>query len=309
MVSVIIPNYNHSLYLNQRIDSVLMQSYQDFEIILLDDCSTDESRAIIESYRKNEKVSHIVYNENNSGSTFQQWKKGLDLCSGDLIWIAESDDYNDVGFLAEVATKFSENENLSIAYTQTIMFNENEILNGNFYKRLFHKFSGKEWQNENLYERETIINAGAAVFRRDNLEKINFNFTEFRFCGDRWFWFQMAALGDVFVSGKYLNFSRRTRTTVTNQSMGTAKSFIEYIKFNEEARKIFPLSQELKKFIDDKLLMDLLYIDIGNRLKDKSIRQTIYSKLEEYMPGFLKKYKLMRFKETAKRLLKIRDWF
>ena len=47
-VSVIIPNYNHALFLQQRIESVLNQTDQDFELIILDDCSTDYSREIIE---------------------------------------------------------------------------------------------------------------------------------------------------------------------------------------------------------------------------------------------------------------------
>jgi glycosyltransferase involved in cell wall biosynthesis len=100
LVSVIIPNYNHAAYLNERIDSVLNQTFRDFEVILLDDCSTDNSREIIESYRGHEKISQIEYNEVNSGSTFIQWKKGLDLAQGDWIWIAESDDVASNEFLS-----------------------------------------------------------------------------------------------------------------------------------------------------------------------------------------------------------------
>jgi len=48
-VSVIVPNYNHAPYLKQRIDSILAQSYQDFELILLDDCSTDNSREMLDN--------------------------------------------------------------------------------------------------------------------------------------------------------------------------------------------------------------------------------------------------------------------
>lgn len=91
-VSVIIPNYCHARFLNQRIDSVLNQTYSDYEVIILDDCSTDNSREIIESYRNHPKISHIVYNEKNSGSTFIQWEKGFELARGEYIWIAESDD-------------------------------------------------------------------------------------------------------------------------------------------------------------------------------------------------------------------------
>ena len=93
MVSVIIPNYNHASFLKQRIDSVLNQTYPDFEVVILDDCSTDNSKSIIEQYRGHHKVNNIVYNNINSGSSFQQWKKGIDFAKGEWIWVAESDDY------------------------------------------------------------------------------------------------------------------------------------------------------------------------------------------------------------------------
>ena len=55
-VSVIIPNYNHARFLRQRIESVLRQTYQDFEVILLDDCSTDDSRSILSEYANDPRV-------------------------------------------------------------------------------------------------------------------------------------------------------------------------------------------------------------------------------------------------------------
>jgi len=101
-VSVIIPNFNHAAYLKQRIDSVLNQTYQNFELIILDDCSTDNSKEIIEQYRNDTRVSNIVYNTENSGSTFKQWDKGINLSSGDYIWIAESDDWCELNFLQTI---------------------------------------------------------------------------------------------------------------------------------------------------------------------------------------------------------------
>jgi len=106
-VSVIIPNYNHSKFLRKRINSVLDQTFQKFEVIILDDCSSDNSKEIIEEYRFNNKISHIVYNDINSGSTFKQWEKGIQLAIGDLIWIAESDDWCEPNFLSILVNAFS----------------------------------------------------------------------------------------------------------------------------------------------------------------------------------------------------------
>ena len=92
LVSVIVPNYNYARYMDERMQSILNQTYQNFEIIILDDCSTDNSRKVIEKYRGNPHVVAIVYNKENSGSTFKQWNKGFSIAKGELIWIAEADD-------------------------------------------------------------------------------------------------------------------------------------------------------------------------------------------------------------------------
>ena len=108
LVSVVIPNYCHSKYLEQRIESVINQTYKNIEIIILDDCSPDEgaSKAVIEKYRNKPLISHIVYNEVNSGSTFKQWNKGIVLAKGELVWIAESDDFAKETMLEELVPLF-----------------------------------------------------------------------------------------------------------------------------------------------------------------------------------------------------------
>ncbi len=100
LVTVIVPNYNHAPYLKRRIESILNQTYQDLELIILDDCSNDNSIDIIKQYQNHKKISHIERNEKNSGSPFKQWQKGIELAKGEYIWIAESDDYADPEFLS-----------------------------------------------------------------------------------------------------------------------------------------------------------------------------------------------------------------
>src|SRR6201984_3673791 len=114
-VSVIVPNYNHARFLRKRIESVLGQTFQDFELILLDDCSIDDSRAILSQYAGDPRV-RIDFNNVNSGSPFKQWNKGVRLARGKYVWIAESDDYADERLLERLVALLEANQEAAFAY-------------------------------------------------------------------------------------------------------------------------------------------------------------------------------------------------
>src|SRR5712692_6211638 len=117
-VSVIIPSYNHARFLRQRIESVLRQTYQDFEVILLDDCSTDDSRSILSEYAGDPRV-RMEFNEVNSGSTFKQWNKGVRLARGEYVWIAESDDYADPHLLEKLVSRLDAEPSTVLSYCRS----------------------------------------------------------------------------------------------------------------------------------------------------------------------------------------------
>lgn len=85
-VSVIVPNFNHASHLTARLDSIYAQTYSNFEVILLDDYSSDDSVRILNEYavRYAERTT-TCFNSENSGGVFQQWRKGLALASGHLF--------------------------------------------------------------------------------------------------------------------------------------------------------------------------------------------------------------------------------
>jgi glycosyltransferase involved in cell wall biosynthesis len=67
LVSVILPNYNYAHFLNQRIQSILNQSFTDFELLILDDASNDDSLSVIEKYASDKRM-RVIQNSENSGS-------------------------------------------------------------------------------------------------------------------------------------------------------------------------------------------------------------------------------------------------
>ena len=119
LVSVIVPNFNHEKFLRQRLETVYSQTYKNFEVILLDDNSTDESLKILREFQDLHKDNtRLIVNEKNSGSVFKQWQKGIDAAHGDLIWVAESDDYSAENFLSELVKVFAD-ETIKIAFGRT----------------------------------------------------------------------------------------------------------------------------------------------------------------------------------------------
>lgn len=223
--SIIIPNYNHAAFLKQRIDSVLMQTYTNFEIIILDDCSTDDSRKIIEEYRLNPKISQIIFNEKNSGSTFKQWQKGIELAMGNYIWIAESDDYCSVDFLESInAYLTNSTKDIGLVYTQTIDVDENnevilyrKDLTKNFIPNIWeHNFTlnGHDFISNYLKVKNVIPNASAAVFSKNLISNTLFdkNLLQMTMAGDWLFWIKLCEKTNIGFIAKELNFFRNHKS-------------------------------------------------------------------------------------------------
>lgn len=91
-VSVIMPAYNAQNTIKQAIDSVLAQTFGDFELIVINDHSTDDTRNIIMNYQSNDKRVLLVDNEINSGVSFSR-NKGIEVAQGRYIAFLDSDDY------------------------------------------------------------------------------------------------------------------------------------------------------------------------------------------------------------------------
>ena len=198
IVSVIVPNYNHARFLPKRLGSIFNQTYQDFEVILLDDCSTDSSVEVLRSYAGHPRVSQFVVNDQNSGSPFKQWEKGIALARGRYIWIAESDDWAEADFLEKLMPHFTDTTGLVYCRSEVIDEND-EAFMGDFYWP--NLFDGRKWhsdyENDGLQEiaqclvyRNTIPAASACIMNRRCLEPFP-AIQSFKYAGDWLFWVEL----------------------------------------------------------------------------------------------------------------------
>lgn len=237
-VSIIVPNFNHADYLDRRLDSILNQTYQDFEIIILDDCSTDSSQQILEKYRNHSKVSQIIYNLSNSGSTFKQWKKGIEIAKGNWIWIAESDDVATERFLEIMMGMVTQFDNINVAFSNSVIIDENDIKIGDV--TWMDGVGSRDWSknffNDGLDEiknyffcKNIIPNASAAIFRRSAVDPDIFSqLNHFKFAGDWLFWIHLLKTGNVGYTALTLNhFRNHANTTRSPKNAGLESRRLE----------------------------------------------------------------------------------
>lgn len=223
LVSIIIPNYNHGRFLRERLDSVLNQKLQDFELIILDDASTDNSREIIQSYASRPKVT-CFFNDQNSGSPFVQWRRGLQAARGEYIWIAESDDYAAETLLEKLVNLFGTHSNVGLAYCQTYDVTEGgevfgtaeewaKVLDPVRWSRDFVS-NGPEECARYLAYRNVIVNASAVLVRKALIQSAIQEACGYRMAGDWFVWAKCLSQADVAFLAEPLNFHRHHSNTV-----------------------------------------------------------------------------------------------
>lgn len=120
-VSVVIPSYNCAQYLSRAINSVLQQSYSNFEIIIVDDGSTDNTGEIIASYNTNEKIKYF-YQSNGGVSTARN--AGIRNSSGEYIAFLDADDYWAKDKLEKQMKVFMADRNIKLVHSNIFVFTE-----------------------------------------------------------------------------------------------------------------------------------------------------------------------------------------
>lgn len=254
-VSIILPNYNHSNFLQKRLDSIFNQTYKNYEVIILDDSSTDNSLEILNEYRNHPKVSHFVVNEINSGSPFIQWNKGIQLAKGDFVWIAESDDYAEITFLEKLLPRFD--EKTSIVYCQSYRVMADGRGNGDWVKHT-REFTPNIFENDfsmeghifiekYLIHKNVIPNVSAVIWKKSDLDRIiPLNFTKsMKLNADWYFYLQVLLHSKIYFVSDRLNFFRYHEKSLIaetialedpirqiNQDLLARYERLEYIKSN-----------------------------------------------------------------------------
>jgi glycosyltransferase involved in cell wall biosynthesis len=229
-VSVVVPNYNYARYIGERLASIQHQTVVPYELIVLDDASADDSLERIGDFLADCPIpSTVMANEKNSGSVFQQWRRGVELARGEFVWIAEADDLADPQFLAEVLPAF-ERADVVMSYCQSRQIAENGTVISPDYLDYLSDIDRTRWTQPyvaeggeeiatTLYLKNTVPNVSGVVFRKDALARVLGEFdeeiTSFRNAGDWVAYIRLMEKGSVAFAPRSLNSHRRHQASLT----------------------------------------------------------------------------------------------
>lgn len=173
LVSIIIPVYNSSKFILATLASLENQSYNNYEIILINDGSTDNSLNILENYKKKHH-NVILYNQKNRGVSVAR-NKGIELSNGEFITFLDSDDMYSPNYLEKLLRRQKE-ENADLVYcgyniirnldkltVVPCLFKEGNILNFYLQRNGYFHFSGMLIRKNILLEKQIYFEVGRSI--------------------------------------------------------------------------------------------------------------------------------------------------
>lgn len=259
-VSVIVPNYNYAHHLLQRLNSIADQAYPVYQLIVLDDASADESVEVINAFlaKRPELDGELIVNERNSGSVFRQWAKGVERSRGDVVWLAEADDFAAPDFLQELMPSFAD-LSVVVAYGQSRQVDGKGRVLADDYTNYTRDISDR-WSSDYVRDgsaeigeamavKNTIPNVSAAVFRRTAISKaiteLGDELYGYRVAGDWLVYLRVLLQGRIRFCARRLNSHRRHARSVTGSEMAE-KHLDEVRRAQEIARSLADISDETR---------------------------------------------------------------
>jgi O-antigen biosynthesis protein len=284
-VSVIVPNYNYRQYLRKRLCSIIDQTYAPYEIIFLDDCSTDGSVEYAEQILSSSVIPYkIIRGETNQGC-YRQWLKGISESRGDILWIAEADDYCEPTFLETLIQAFDDEE-VVLSYCQSKQIDENDRLLAENYLDYTDDIDKVKWRSDyvrsgldeildSLVFKNTIPNASAVLLRKADLTEIEASLARLKNTGDWLTYMHVISKGKIAFSSTSLNHHRRHSKGIT---IGHSKIRLmqEIIAVQKHATNLYKTDEKTLARI--KAINQKTYENLGLHLE--------YSKFYDSHPDF-----------------------
>jgi len=241
-VSVIIPTYNASKYVTKAIDSVLNQDYDNYEIIVVDDGSTDNTQEVLEKYGS--KIKYI-YQEN--GGPAKARNTGIISSYEDYIAFLDADDLWLPGKLRKQIDFFHRHPQYAMVYTDMKHAVNGKIVNSSYLKEGNYRYISSGFIYENLL-RECFIFTPTVIVKRECLEKVGLFREDLRISEDYDLWLRIADEYEIGFLDEPLVIRNRHGSNLTEDRYlyitSCIQLFEELLEKNEGNRKRVKIIKE-----------------------------------------------------------------
>lgn len=231
-LSVCIPTYNAAEYLRQAVESVLMQSYQNFEIVIVDNCSTDHTVTLVEGLIKKSSRSIRFYKNDRNIGLVGNLNRCLDYAQGTYIKFLMADDMLLPGCLEQMAIGLDTHESITLVATGRLIIDEHG--RGQAIRRYSNTnvvIPGKQAITECLFGSNYIGEPTAVMFRKSDLEgKFREDLPQVL---DMDMWFRLLERGDLLYMGIPLCAIRQHKGQMTHANIKSEALVEDNIKLFE----------------------------------------------------------------------------
>lgn len=296
MISVIIPVYNVEDYLHVCINSVLKQTYQNFEIICIDDASTDSSSEILDYFHRKDSRIKILKNDQNMGPGYSR-NQGLKIAKGKYISFLDGDDWLSLDSF-EKLVKQAENRKLDVLIFKNMFYSEDlkEFILDNSDINFIDNFKSKVFNHFDLNKEElfSICNSSCnKLYLKSFLEKNNIKFTNKNLIHENYLFFfkVITSARRISVIDEYFYNKRNHNAAITNSKY---ERIFDDIEICNLILKIFlsniQLYEYYKKELFNYLFVDFLY----NKYRQSNLiyKKNFYKEIQNIYRNFIKYYDL-----------------
>lgn len=307
--SIIIPVYNVKKYLPKCIESALNQDFENYEIILIDDGSTDGSDKIVDEYAEQYPNIVVAIHQENKGLGGAR-NTGIDNSKGTYLIFLDSDDYLEKDTLSYLYNYAEEKGADLVMYNMRTVREDGHVIRENTNNLSSDVFSLSECKELLLGQ----ISASSKFYHRDIFVKNNIRFPEHRWFEDVWVTYPVFYVSKRVVATDkvFYNYLMRSGSIMNNQKIDRN---IEIIEAYDSARKYYVEKKCFEQYKDE-----LEYVTTYNAFIGTSIRvmlvdskSIILKELREYMrnyyPNFLKNRYLSKLEKLLAWMIKHKMYF
>lgn len=260
LVSVLISFYNDEKYIKKSVESILNQTYRNFEIVLIDDFSTDSSSEIINNIICNSNNNIRCYrNKKNYGLT-KSLNIGLNKCKGDIIVRSDADDYSNLNRLELIVNEFRNNTKLEFVFSCVNHINENGI----FIKKSKY-FNTK--LSYYLLKYFNVLTHGSSAFKSNN--KFRYD-EELKLSQDYAMWLKEIKKDNFIVINSPLYNLRLHENSISNKKKINQILYAVYAQYKYSFKSKFNFDHVKKNFIEDEKIKKLFFFQLLIR-RDKNL--------------------------------------